>query len=97
MIIHYSNVHLDNRVQWIRQRAARDRYKEEIELLEEELRRLIRGFKRLGEIWSAISVRELNKGQHFRSAFAARKQKTYLAACLNAQLVASKMGVSSIP
>lgn len=88
---------LENRVQWIRQRAARDRYKEEVELLEEELRRLIRGFARLRDIWGTLSAQELAKASPSRSAFAARKQKLYVLAYQKARAIAVDMGLTSVP
>lgn len=91
------NFRIENRVQWIRQRAARDRYKEEVELLEEELRRLIRGFAKLRDVWATLSAQELAKASPSRSAFAARKQKLYLLAHQKALAIAVDMKLTSVP
>lgn len=88
---------IEHRVQWIRQRAARDRYLEEIELLEEELRRLIRGFGKLRDVWDQLSLRYRNENRPSFAAFAARKRKFYSIACENARAVAKDIGIHSVP
>lgn len=65
----------DDRVQWFRQRAAKERWQEELELLEEELRRLIRGFTKLGDAWRSIHSLEEAAG---RKAFAACKANEFM-------------------
>lgn len=78
---------VDARVIWFHARAVRDRWCEEAELLEEELRRLIRSFDYLDAAWTMIAVEAaesqklhqesfaLSKAEQFRAlAFQARKQ-----------------------
>ncbi|KAF8963731.1 hypothetical protein BDZ97DRAFT_1661232 [Flammula alnicola] len=44
------------KVQWFRARADMERWIEEVELLEEEFRRFIRGCQKLQEIWTSLSL-----------------------------------------
>lgn len=88
---------IEHRVQWIRQRAARDRYLEEVELLEEELRRLIRGFGMVRDVWEKLSLRHGNENRPSFAAFAARKRKLYSIACEGARAVAKDIGIHSVP
>lgn len=46
---------LDDRVQWFRARAVRDRYKEEIAIVKEEHRRFVRSCVALNSAWLAIA------------------------------------------
>lgn len=64
----------DDRVQWFRQRAAKERWQEELELLEEELRRLIRAFTNLEGAWRDVHSLEEAAG---RKAFAAFKANEF--------------------
>lgn len=45
----------DDRVQWFRARAVRDRYKEEIAIVKEEHRRFVRSCVALNSAWLAIA------------------------------------------
>ena len=46
---------LEDRVLWFRTRAARDRWQEEVTLLETESRRLLQGFSRMATTWTELS------------------------------------------
>ncbi len=46
------------RVRWFRTRAACDRYREELEILNEEFRRTYQSFARMTAIWEAIGDRQ---------------------------------------
>jgi hypothetical protein len=46
-----------NRVKWFRERAARDRAGEEVEILEAEFRRAHRSYARMAEVWMELSER----------------------------------------
>ncbi|KAF8057825.1 hypothetical protein FPV67DRAFT_1455922 [Lyophyllum atratum] len=47
-----------DRVKWFRDRAARDRAREEKEILEEEFRRSIASFHRMSEVWSELASKK---------------------------------------
>lgn len=81
----------DDRVQWFRMRAARDRWQEEVELVEEELRRLIRSFISMGRVWAAVHSTEKSDAS---ASFAARKNKEYVTMALSAMERLVKLGVS---
>jgi hypothetical protein len=49
-----------DRVRWFRASAACDRRKEELEILDEELRRTFTSFMRSAEIWKIIGDRSIN-------------------------------------
>lgn len=61
------------RVRWFRARAARDRYKEELEILDEEFRRTQHSFTRTSEIWKKIGEKTfaLKKGCRVASGYRA--------------------------
>ena len=46
-----------NQVKWFRARAACDRAREEVEILEEEFRCAHRSFERMAEVWKELSER----------------------------------------
>ena len=46
---------LVDRVRWFRAKAEAERYKEEIEILEEEIRRTFTSFSRLRTVWEALA------------------------------------------
>ena len=75
---------IDSRVTWFRQRAARDRWTEEVSILEEELRRLTRGFKTLVETWSSLEDKYAQEGRKGKAAYAARKASLYKDLAVNA-------------
>ncbi|KAG6847801.1 hypothetical protein H0H93_005915 [Arthromyces matolae] len=62
-----------DRVKWFRDRAARDRSREEKELLKEEFRRTVLSFKRMAEVWDSISSCQ-SPGS---SAYAAKRSAMY--------------------
>ncbi|GLB39022.1 hypothetical protein LshimejAT787_0601840 [Lyophyllum shimeji] len=47
-----------DRVKWFRDRAARDRAREEKEILEEEFRRSIASFRRMSEVWFELASKK---------------------------------------
>jgi hypothetical protein len=52
-----------NKVKWFRARAARNRAREEKEILEEEFQRACRSFERMAEVWLELSEQAKdNKG-----------------------------------
>lgn len=65
------------RVLWFHTRAVRDRWCEEGELLEEELRRLSRAFNYLVCAWSTCAKDEVNSRKPGRIAFAMSKANQY--------------------
>ncbi len=50
---------LVERVRWFRMQAARDRFREELEIINEEFRRTLLSFTRMKEIWEAIGRKQL--------------------------------------
>ncbi|KAG6806627.1 hypothetical protein H0H93_002687 [Arthromyces matolae] len=44
-----------DRVKWFRDRAARDRSREEKDILEEEFRRTVVSFTRMAEVWNQMA------------------------------------------
>lgn len=78
-----SYFHQVERVRWFRMRAARDRYREEVEILNEEFRRTYQSFTRMSVIWKKIGDTQfklhasnppLASGYH---AFASRQAAMY--------------------
>ncbi|KAL5512685.1 hypothetical protein ACEPAG_2951 [Sanghuangporus baumii] len=70
----------ENRVRWFRARAVRDRWREEVELLEEESQRLIKGLKQMAVAWKNLAKAERTEitGSHSgRSAYMERKSRLY--------------------
>lgn len=77
------------KVQWFRAQADMMRWVEEVELLEEEFRRLIRGLEKMASIWDSLSSTPSTELKHRPtvsapstvlpgySAYAARKAGTY--------------------
>lgn len=68
---------LDDRVQWFKHLAARLRWKEEVEILEEEMRRLVYGLNGMEHAWTTIHFQAEMSGISGRSAFAAAKVDYY--------------------
>jgi hypothetical protein len=48
--------YLGDRVQWFRAQADMERWQEEVEILEEEFRRAIRGFEKMEQVWSSLAM-----------------------------------------
>lgn len=82
---------VDDRVQWFRMRAARNRWQEEIELVDEELRRLIRSFISMGRAWSMVHRAEKSVAN---ASYAARKNKEYVTLASSAIESLKRLGVS---
>lgn len=81
-------------MQWYRQWAARDRWREEVNLLEEELKRLVRGFSAMAKAWSQLSEDAVLGGKPGRAAFAAGKEISYKIACFDAWLIHERLGLT---
>lgn len=81
-------------MQWYRQWAARDRWREEVDLLEEELKRLVRGFSAMAKAWSQLSEDAVLGGKPGRAAFAAGKEISYKIACFDAWLIHERLGLT---
>ena len=62
-----------DRVKWFRDRAARDRAREEKEILDAEFQRTIQSFTKMSDIWSTLAGK--NASKHSNAAYA-RKQAT---------------------
>lgn len=82
-IIAATYFHSVDRVRWFRTRAARDRYKEELEILDEEFKRTHCSFTRMKTMWMEIGRAQFNirqgdshlaRGYH---AFACRQAAMY--------------------
>jgi len=64
-----------DRVKWFRDRAERDRWKEEIEILEEEFVRTEKSHTTMMETWSALA--EHRRGQPGWPAYANKQSEMY--------------------
>ena len=82
------------RVEWFRARAIRDRWCEEAELLEEELRRLARGFEYMKKVWGQVAADATAQDCTENAVFASSKEATYLALADNAREHMGKLCVS---
>lgn len=78
---------LDDRVQWFRQLAARDRWREEVDILEEEIRRLIRGFTKMADVWNTLACEARTANELGKAAYASRRERFYRAALSHAWTV----------
>ena len=62
-----------DRVRWHRQRAERDRHTEEVEILKEELRRIMCSHKKFHDLWLSYIVKEpVTRLDLGRNAYASR-------------------------
>ena len=59
-----------DRVKWFRDRADRDRFREEVEILEAEFQRTVISFGRMSEVWSQMATDATGPGS---VAYAHRK------------------------
>ncbi|TDL13796.1 hypothetical protein BD410DRAFT_846611 [Rickenella mellea] len=50
------------RVRWFREKADRDRWQEEVDILEEEFRRTIRSFQKMSATWDKLADQNSEKG-----------------------------------
>jgi hypothetical protein len=67
-----------DRVRWFRARANRDRWREEVEILEEEFRSTYRSFTRMSEVWEQLATRcETSLEGRGRRAYAYRQVLMY--------------------
>ena len=66
---------LVDRVKWFRDRAARDRAKEEKEILEAEFGHTIRSFTKMSDIWSKLAAKNVSK--HGNAAYAQKQAVLY--------------------
>lgn len=65
------------RVKWFRDRAARDRAREEKEILEEEFRRIIAYFGTMSKVWTALAESSEVRNQAGYSAYAYKQAAMY--------------------
>jgi hypothetical protein len=63
-----------DRVKWFRDRADRDRFREEVEILEAEFERTMTSFNRLSDVWTQLASSATGPG---RAAYAWRKAVMY--------------------
>ncbi|KAJ3535599.1 hypothetical protein NMY22_g6415 [Coprinellus aureogranulatus] len=66
-----------DRVKWFRDRAARDRAREEKEILEEEMKRVTTSFKKYATIWSALATKSSTSEVPGKSSYALRQSAMY--------------------
>lgn len=68
-----------DRVKWFRDRAARDRAQEEKEILEEEMKRVVRSFQNYVGIWTSLASeeRECVRGVPGKSSYALKQAAVY--------------------
>ena len=70
----------DDRVAWFRSRALRDRWKEEVAILEAEMGRLVRGLDGMSKIWAQMAADAMTMDRKGAAAYAYRKEWVY--ACM---------------
>ncbi|KAF7760546.1 hypothetical protein Agabi119p4_11222 [Agaricus bisporus var. burnettii] len=63
------------RVRWYREKAAVDRLREELEILEEEFRRTYKSFTRMNEVWQELAI--LHENRRGYPAYAWRQADIY--------------------
>jgi hypothetical protein len=63
-----------DRVKWFRDRADRDRFREEVEILEAEFERTMVSFNRMSDVWTELASRATGPGS---AAYAQRKAVMY--------------------
>ena len=63
-----------DRVKWFRDRADRERFREEVEILEAEFERTITSFNRMSDIWTQLASGVTGPGS---AAYAQRKAVMY--------------------
>lgn len=64
-----------DRVKWFRDRAARDRAREEKEILDAEFQRTIQSFTKMSDVWTTLSAK--NASQHSNTAYAQKQAALY--------------------
>jgi hypothetical protein len=65
---------LVDRVKWFRERADRDRFREEVQILEAEFERAIISFRRMSDVWTQLTSKVATPGS---AAYAHRKAIMY--------------------
>lgn len=68
---------LVDRVKWFRDRADRDRFREEMEILEAEFERTIISFRRMASSWLKLADQQLDCQHPGAAAYAHRKVAMY--------------------
>jgi len=70
-------VELVDRVKWFRDRAARDRAREEKEILEAEFNRTIKSFTKMSNVWTALATKNVTTTSHSNAAYAHKQAALY--------------------
>ncbi|KAF8431530.1 hypothetical protein L210DRAFT_3507864 [Boletus edulis BED1] len=65
------------RVHWLRAKATKDRWREEVEILKAEFQWTINFFNKRAEDWTHLAVDSQTKGQHGAASYAARQSAMY--------------------
>ena len=66
-------IYAEDRVLWFRCRASRDRWKEEVVLIQEEFNRLLKGLKAMSDVWSICSL----SSRQGAAAYESRRSHTF--------------------
>jgi hypothetical protein len=74
--VYLTGDHTVERVKWFRDRANRDRFKEEKEILEAEFRRTIENRARLADAWSELATRHASE-RPGAAAYASQQSSMY--------------------
>jgi len=69
--------YLGDRVQWFRAQADMERWQEEVEILEEEFRRAIRGFEKMEQVWSSLAMSIGSESADFFDSRVAKGKMAY--------------------
>jgi hypothetical protein len=65
---------LVDQVKWFRDRADRDRFREEVQILDAEFKRTIVSFSRMSQVWIELSDKAVDPGN---AAYACKKAAMY--------------------
>ncbi|KAF8442797.1 hypothetical protein L210DRAFT_3396998 [Boletus edulis BED1] len=65
------------RVHWLRAKATKDRWREEVEILKAEFQWTVNFFNKRAEDWTHLAVDSQTKGQHGAASYAARQSSMY--------------------
>ncbi|KLO06221.1 hypothetical protein SCHPADRAFT_946269 [Schizopora paradoxa] len=84
----------DDRVHWFRVRASRDRCKEEVQILSEDIRRYIRACVKLQQAWTKIATVKLDAARFGAAAYASRTAELYSTLASRARLNFAEVGGS---
>lgn len=94
---------LGDRVQWFRAQADMERWQEEVEILEEEFRRAIRGFEKMEQVWSSLAMSEGSKSDFDprvakgKMAYGKKKAAMYGEMAKEARMVFHSIGATYPP